>query len=269
MAFLFFCFSSARTFAVRDEFMAQLVTGLNRAVFTDAPLPPPPSRPFQQPLLLKEFSGERLVLDNCRTGFAGGALDAPVFATLEMSTTAVTDVYLWMEHFSPELVAAQSGLLFLGGSKPVVVTAEARIGAGEAFSLFKGAAGTYGLIHVLSTLKNRLEFARLMGRRISCYRLALTSTQKRQLLVEVMQRSQEAAEYARYHTVMNNCILNLTEYLNRVLEPAKALRLLKIKGISLNPFVVIPTMTPRLLRSKGLIEAEVHLPRGCDRLQLD
>jgi hypothetical protein len=238
------------------------------------------SMEFQRPLTLVPGHSGPMEVENCRLGFTDGRLDRPVFGKIAVSPALVQDVYVWLEHFPPELIAAQTGLVFLlkeaiqgpgprgDRTRGIVICAEARLGSTGAFSMVRGAASQYGLVHVASSLEDRLEYgSQIRGRRISHHRLRLSDLQKRMLLRTMLERSSARELHEKYHTITNNCIVNVMEYLNAVLRPAQRLPLLRLFGLALNPGIMIPTLAPAWLRLKGLIDRSSHFERGASSME--
>lgn len=218
----------------------------------------------RQPVLLRE-QPDRFELDGVRWGYGGGD-GAPEFARTFVQKGAVKDVYYWSENFPPEWIAAHGMLMFVmedpqalrheGGRTSIglALTVEARLPVGERYSIVAGALGRFRLVHLLTTLEDRLQQAILeKDHSIDVYRLPLAPGEKQALLEAAIRGAVTPREPERYNSVLRNCVTEVVDLLDEVLPDDRApgsFRLGEVPDLR----AIVPKVALRWLLKRGVLE---------------
>ncbi|NDD27371.1 MAG: DUF4105 domain-containing protein [Proteobacteria bacterium] len=237
---------------------------------TPSPETPPDSRPWQAhqrpATLLERTDPGTWRLGNVRWGvgvqadgrYAGAFLDSTI------DTRAVRDVWMVMEPFPPEAVAAHALLCFDGGGAPVVrssdgmtdggvvVSVEVRLRDGERFDMGLGRQQHYPVVYQVGTWRDTVEKAcALRQHRLVRYRLDLTQAQREALFSRALGEAVRDRADERYDTVSNNCVNSALRMINAVVEPQRRVTE-RFLGVP-NPGTFVPTLVPDALDAHGLL----------------
>jgi hypothetical protein len=244
------------------------------AMFTttaSAPAAPPVEAGFspraRHPVVV-ERAPEAYALDGVRWGFRVPD-GAPEFVRATARRGAVREVFWWSENFPPEWIAAHGGLVFLfddpaalrtsDGRRSIglVLSVEARLPVGDRFSLVRGTTGRFRLVHMLTSVEDRLQQAvKEKNHSIDVYRLELSGPERQALFDAAVEGAVEGREPERYHTITNNCVTTLVDLLTRTLSPARAPRTLRLFGLP-DPRSIIPKITLGWLQKEGILSARL------------
>lgn len=228
--------------------------------------------PQQVPSQMVRREGDRFTLSNFRWGFqeTGAAKDwTPQWAQTELDTSKVKDVYLTLQPFSPELVAAHGLILFEMESDDAVkgangerdfglaLSVEARSPEGQDYDLLKGLKKTFGQIYQLGSLSDQLQkVGRQRGHKLVPHRLNLEPEAKKQLLQDSLEAATQDRLGEWYHLLTNSCITADIDLINGVVpQDQQMARWSKVFKFS-RPATMLPVVAGATLKSKGLLADE-------------
>lgn len=135
-----------------------------------------------------------------------------------------------------------------GSGQPyhLVASVEIRREEGETYAAWKGSARQYELMYVLADEQDAIDLrVNHRGEDVYLYRSTATPEQARDLLVDILRRTNKLArEPEFYDTLTNNCTINIVRHINR-LSPGR---------IVYDYRVLLPGHSDRLAYDAGLIE---------------
>ncbi|HOY66026.1 MAG TPA: DUF4105 domain-containing protein [Candidatus Ozemobacteraceae bacterium] len=269
---------------VRVEGLARQADDLDRwKVKKITPVPPdpdtkielPPYKSFQKPPALIGRKGDTFQVANVRwdiaPGGTGKADEEPAYGwrTATIRPDRVKNVYFVKKPFPPEWIAAHSLMVFTfdkGGmvdetgreSSGLVLTIEAYQRTNQKYGLVEGMKRRFGVVWLLTTWDNYLEQSCHYGKgKLHLYPVRLTGDQKKQLAREAIEQAVVNREGEFYHTITNNCTNNLVILLNRVLEPARRIKLWALPSFIYNFRATMPVWVPPMLTKRGLLGPEL------------
>lgn len=229
----------------------------------------------QTPSQILSREGDRYKVSNFRWGFqeVGAAKDwQPQLATTEIDTSKVKDIYLTLQPFAPELVAAHGLLIFEMDSDEAVrggdgqrdfgmaLSVEARTPEGENYDLLKGLKKSFGQIYQLGSLSDQMQkVGRQGGHKLALHRLNLNDDQKKQLIQDALDAAGKDRLGEWYHLLTNSCITSDIDLINGVVPAEQQMaRWSQIFKFS-RPATMLPVVAGATLKSKGLL-AEGPVP---------
>lgn len=217
----------------------------------------------RHPVLLASSSVSHR-LDGVRWGFSAEH-GAPEFVPAMLRRGAVREVQWWSENFPPEWIAAHGMLAFLfedssalvaaDGRRSIglVVSIEARLPEGDSFSLTRGLTGRFRLVHMLTSLEDRLQQAVVeKGHSVDVSTLLLSPEERQRLLDVAVESATTPRESSRYDTLRRNCVSELVALLRRVLPPGRRPGRDPVLGVP-DLHSVIPKLAVAWLRREGLL----------------
>lgn len=181
----------------------------------------------------------------------------------------IAEVHYWSENFPPKWLAAHGQLVFVmdgqeglvgadgTGDIGMVFSVEAHLQEGQSYSPLWGLdpRGHYGMIHMLTTLSDRIQRSALIyGHSMDAYRLLLDPDQRRELARLAIRTASQPRPHERYHTTRKSCVTETIRVLNKVLPRPRRIRLWTIPGVLHNLRISHPKWTPGLLIERGLAE---------------
>lgn len=230
---------------------------------------------------LASASGDILKVMNVRWGFedfASLSATKPVWRTVSIDASAVSDVYFCLKPFPPSWLFAHAFLLFEFGGEDSVKTEKGERTSALALSVepvyLKGTTygrpyskGPYQVVFQLSSREDYLGLATVAkSRAIYPFRLALSSAQKKELLKQAVEASwNNEPETNIYSFLGNNCINSVFMVINRILPAGRKYN--KNLKIIFNPNVSTPQLCVNALASFGLLaekEPAINLFAGRD-----
>ncbi len=233
---------------------------------------PAPWSPEQRPSARKGGTASSTVLSNVRWGFDEAATPdqwRPRFRDTAVPNRGVKDVYLVLEPFPPESIAAHAMLAFsfpkqrrmaaADGSgkhaRGLVLSVEARLRQGQPYSLLKGMGKSFGLVYQLGTWRDMVQKStRQKGHRLERYKLKLNQQQKDALLTCALKSATRDRTGEYYHTTNNSCYSNVVRLINKVAPRKQRVRPWLVPRVLPNPRAVLPKMGPGVLGRKGLLD---------------
>lgn len=249
---------------------------------------PRPFVPRQRQTRLRHEDDERMVVEDFRWSWEdqGEPRLTPTFTTATIFPERVAEVFWWSERFAPKWLAAHGQLAFVMDGPDALVAEDGREADGFIYSVEghfrKGQVynplrglhprSEYGIIHILTTLRDRLQQAHVIyNHSMDVYRLLLEPEQKADLVRRALRRSATPRPQLRYHTTRRSCVTESMKLLNQVLPEDRQIPLWTIPGVLHNLRISLPQRTPEYLVEQGLAEfvrsweedvQEVRLPRG-------
>lgn len=172
------------------------------------------------------------------------------YTTRTFDVRDVSKVWFVQETFGGWRAVAHTFLSFeFADGRCVAVSLEARIPAGERYSLFRGVLNSYELMVILGDEQDLIgRRAKYQAHDVYLYPLTLSSNQARQLLGLLLEEANDVLERPRfYNTLYRSCTSHLFRFINRVSPGAVPLRL----------GTIVPGYSDRLLLTQGLI---AHMP---------
>ncbi|NDD29211.1 MAG: DUF4105 domain-containing protein [Proteobacteria bacterium] len=225
----------------------------------------PPFDPRQGAARLVSESDDVFHLEGVRWGFdERGPYEAWVgrFCDAVVDAKRVVNVSIAIEPFPPEWIAAHSFLVFeLAPESPVrnrfgqtdsalVISAEAHLRVGQSFSLVAGMCRTYPMMIQVGTWSDVVQkTCRGEGHKIIRHILALTETQKREMLVAALRRA-TAAKPQFYNTLTNSCLTTAIREINAALPWRERMWNWIIPGVVPNLAAAIPRTAPIFLTAR-------------------
>jgi len=133
-----------------------------------------------------------------------------------------------------------------GPPEHLAVSVEIRKEAGEQYSTWKGSARQYELMYVLADERDVVGVrANHRGENVYLYHTTATPEKARQLLVDVLGRTNELASRPEFYgTLTNNCTTNIARHINRI-SPNR---------IRYDYHLLLPGYSDKLAYDEGLIE---------------
>ena len=213
----------------------------------------------------------KITARNIRWGFKeipGQAEPDPIFKDTSIDPSKVKNVYMVIEPFAPEWIAAHGmmcfefadgGVVAADGSKEdrLVLSIEARLKEGMKYSLIDGMKKKFTNVYQLGTWKDSVyKRSKMQGHKMISYPLNLSQKQKEKLLRNSLDKSFEDHSQDYYHTISNSCYNNQLRLLNTVLPPEQKIREWSIPGIIHKAGSTLPNFAGSTLDSKGLLGGE-------------
>jgi len=228
--------------------------------------------PNQVPSQMIGKSGDKFTVSNFRWGFKEEGVSEswkPQFANTEIDTSKVKNVYLTLQPFAPEVVAAHGLLVFeMEGDEAIkgengekdfglALSVEARSPEGEAYNLLKGLKKTFGQVYQLGSLSDQMQkVGRKRGHKLVLHRLDIDSKQKKALLQNSLDAATEDRLGEWYHLLTNSCITADIDLINSVVPDSQQMaRWSKIFKFS-RPATMLPVVAGATLKKKGLLADE-------------
>lgn len=133
-----------------------------------------------------------------------------------------------------------------GKKEHLIASVEIRKEEGEEYAAWKGTARQYELMYVLADERDAvLVRANNRGEDVYLYRTTATPEQSRQLLVDVLGRTNELASRPEfYNTVTNNCTTNIARHINRIVP----------NRLRYDYQILLPGYSDKLAYKEGLIQ---------------
>jgi len=127
----------------------------------------------------------------------------------------------------------------------LAASVEIRKEEGEVYKAWKGGARQYELMYVLADERDVVQVrAANRGEAVYRYRTTATPEQARQLLVDVLGRTNELASRPEfYNTVTNNCTTNIARHINRIAP----------RRLRYDYHILLPGYSDKLAYDEGLI----------------
>jgi len=174
-----------------------------------------------------------------RWGFREVGEDAtlwkPIFKDALIDPSKVKDIYLTIEPFPPEMVAAH-GLAVMEFHEPIqssdgekdkrlVLSVEAKVGEGDNYDLIKGLSKNFGMAYQLGSFSDQVQkVARQQGHRLLLHKLDLTQEAKVKFVQDALAAALKDRCGEWYNTITNSCFTAQVDLMNGVLPPEKQLR---------------------------------------------
>ena len=208
--------------------------------------------PDQAVLPYAEFRGDQVTVHNVRhCRYFSGDTYVVVHDNRQYDLADLRGVDFFMVPFEnmPAIAHTMLSFEFASPDSPprhLAVSVEIRKEAGEQYSTWKGSARQYELMYVLADERDVIGVrARHRGENIYLYHTTATPEQSRQLLVDVLGRTNELASRPEFYgTLTNNCTTNIARHINRIAP----------NRIRYDYHVLLPGYSDRLAYDEGLIE---------------
>ena len=188
--------------------------------------------------LQESWSDGRVRLDGVRWGFRETGSDSsqwqPIFKDATLDPSKIKDIYLTLEPFAPEFVAAH-GMAIMEFSEPfqssdgekdsrLVLSVEAKTPKDGNYDLVKGLGRNFGMAYQLGSFSDQVQkVARKQGHRLMMHKLNLTQEAKEQFVKDALAASLKERCGEWYNTITNSCFTAQIDLLNGVLPPEKQL----------------------------------------------
>ena len=221
----------------------------------------------QRPPVLISNERGKMVVDNIRWGFTGEEAEQEHFKRVTIDTEKIKEVLFWTENFPPEWLAAHGMIAFIfeddsgvvadDGSRDIgfVLSVEARLKFDQSYNLLKGMGKNFGLVYLLTSFTDRIQFAVAMRKHsVSQFKLKLSDKQKRELVRNTIMRSCENRDDAWYNTLTESCVTHATECINTVLPEDKRISVYRIGRTVPNILISFPKTTGSYMIMKGIAE---------------
>ena len=226
--------------------------------------------PQQVPAKMLAKDGDKFTLENFRWGFEetekAGKTWKPQFSDTEIDTSKVKDVYLTLQPFNPEIVAAHGLIMFemqdgesvrgASGQKDVglALSVEARSPEGEGYNLMKGLKKTFGQVYQLGSLSDQMQkVGRQRGHKLILHKLKLSAEQKKALLQDSLEAAAEDRFGEWYHLLTNSCITADIDLINGVLPVSKQMARWSRVFKFARPATMLPVVAGATLKGKGIL----------------
>jgi hypothetical protein len=167
--------------------------------------------------------------------------------------TDVQDVWLAQSPFKKLPSAAHTMLIFrFKSGRTLAWSFEARREEGEAYDIWAGMFRRYEAMVVWATERDVLTLRAVeRGDRTELYKLSLSPLQARDILAELVARSEALRQSPTfYHTLTYNCATELVSVLRDTVAPSLSI---------LDSRVLFSASMPEVLREVGLIESALPL----------
>lgn len=227
----------------------------------------------QVPSQMVSKEGDRFTVSNFRWGFQESQAPAtqwsPQLAQTEIDTSKVKDIYLALQPFSPEVVAAHGLIIFemesdeaLKGANGerdfgMALSVEARTPEGQDYDLMKGLKKSFGQVYQLGSLSDQLQkVGRQRGHKLVLHRLNLDHQAKKQLIQDSLEAATQDRLGEWYHLLTNSCITADIDLINGVVPKDQQMaRWSKLFQFS-RPATMLPVLAGATLKKKGLLADE-------------
>jgi hypothetical protein len=233
---------------------------------------------------LHETDGNVITVNNFRTGYDESDDFKVHLDRVTIDASKIKDVYVGIEPFQPEIIAAHGLLIFTMYTDDSVTSStgyrdygfalsvESRREVGEGFTITEGFGRKYGMAYRLGGIADQLQrVTRLEGHELWMHRLKLTRDQKMALVKDTLLQSTEDMTGRWYHSMTDSCYTACVDLLNDVLEPeqkmARWTNFLKLARV----LTSLPSAGSTALYGKRLLHDEkikVITPDGPDTKQV-
>jgi len=234
--------------------------------------PPPFDARQRAAQLIDETPGGVFHLDGVRWGFdeTGQYPDWKAhFSDAVVDTSRVKDVYVAIEPFKPEWLAAHSFLKFEfepgaevhnangASDRALVVSMEAHLRQGQTFSLLGGLMRKFGAVYQVGTWSDVVQkTCRGMGHKIILNRLDLSQEQKQRLLRNTLHRAVADHSHEYYNTVTNSCLTNAMREIDMGLPWYKRISTWVVPGLLPNIAASLPRTADVILTAHRALTAD-------------
>ncbi len=231
--------------------------------------------PTQTPSTLLRKDGDRYTLSNFRWGFqevGESSKWAPNFSDTTIDTSKVKNVYLALEPFKPEVVAAHGLLVFemeddaavagADGQKDFgfALSVEARRPEGQTYGLIKGMKKSFGMIYQLGSLSDQLQkVSRQRGHKLVLHPMALTDEQKKSMVQQGLEAASQDRLGEWYHTLTNSCFTASVDLINNVVPESQKMARWSKHFKMARPATYMPAFVGPTARRQGLLNSEPTL----------
>ncbi len=222
--------------------------------------------------LKSQQSKGAVVLDGVRWGLNETGSDSADwtgrFDTTELDTKKVKDVFVGVVPFMKDKIAHSVLVFEFEEDSPIrnahgetdnrlVLSVDARVKKGEAWSIKKGLKREYPLVYQLDSFGARVQRSnRQLGDRLILHKLDLNREEKTELIETAL--SEAVTPKENYHTTQNSCWTNVIDLLNRVTDDEQQIR--KKSWLTLGLTNSLPVIDPVLAGS--LLDASKLLAPG-------
>jgi hypothetical protein len=140
------------------------------------------------------------------------------------------------------------------------ISVEARRGAGEAFSLVKGALRQFELMYVLGTERDLIGLrAVTWDDPVYLYPIRTAQDNVRRVFVGMLRRAEALAAHPEfYHTIWNNCTTNILAAVNQIAVPP----------IPFGPRILLGGYSDALAYNRGMIDTDLPLAAARERFEV-
>lgn len=207
--------------------------------------------PDQAVLPFAEINGSKVTVHNVRhcRYFTGDEYVVNHFdKTYDLADLHAVDFFIIPFENMPAIAHTMLSFEFRPSDGPpqwLAASVEIRKEDGEDYKAWKGSARQYELMYVLADERDVVQVrAAHRGEEVYRYRTTATPEQSRQLLVDVLGRTNELASRPEfYNTVTNNCTTNIARHINRV-SPRR---------LRYDYHILLPGYSDKLAYDEGLI----------------
>ncbi len=228
----------------------------------------------QTPTQLVKREGDKYTISNFRWGWVEETgkenLDwTPRTADTTIDASKVKDIYLTLEPFAPEVVAAHGLLVFEMENDGDVTSStgqtdfgfalsvEARLPKGKNYNLMTGMKKEFGIVYQMGSLADQLQkTSRQRGHKLVLHRLELSKEQKEQMVHDGLKAATEDRLGEWYHTLTNSCYTADIDLINGVVPESQKMarwsKHLKFARLA----TALPVLGGATLRQKGLLAKE-------------
>jgi len=227
----------------------------------------------QRPAALAEPEANGVYkLSNVRWGFDEPCTVAtlnPKWRTATIDANKIKDVIFIVKPFEPEWLAAHC-LFFFEFESPIVtefgerssalvLSIEARLKKGQAYSLLKGNFGEFFIVYQLGCREDYVQYSSIEKKTLIPYKLKLTKEQKTALVKCAIGESIENRDNEKYNTLNNSCTNNLFLMLNKVLPKEQQFKEWILKKVIYNLGISFPRTAGKMLKKHHLIETPLPM----------
>ncbi|MBM3462907.1 MAG: DUF4105 domain-containing protein [Armatimonadetes bacterium] len=217
--------------------------------------------PEQRAAILRSQSPEQMHLGNVRWGFDGNLTH---FSDAAIDPASLKNVYVVIEPFKPEWLAAHS-FLYFEFSRPVLssdgrsdhglcVSVEAFLKPGQEFGLISGLMKTFGIVYQVSSWSDVVrKTCRLLRHKLIRYQLYLSEAQKQSLLKFSLDEALRPRDGEYYNTLNNSCFTNVVRQVNSVLPRRQRMAEWAVPRFFHSPFTALPNCAELLLDRHHLL----------------
>jgi hypothetical protein len=140
------------------------------------------------------------------------------------------------------------------------ISVEARRGAGEKFSLVKGALRQFDLMYVLGTERDLIGLrAVTWNDPVYLFPIRTTHNHVRTMFVGMLRRTEALAAHPEYyHTIRNNCTTNILDAVNQIAVPP----------IPFGPRILLGGYSVAVAYGRGLIDTDLPLAAAKERFEV-
>ncbi|HNY10357.1 MAG TPA: DUF4105 domain-containing protein [Candidatus Wallbacteria bacterium] len=227
----------------------------------------------QRPAVLAEPEANGIYkISNVRWGFDEPCTVEtlnPKWRTTTIDVNKIKDVIFIVKPFPPEWLAAHC-LFFFEFESPIVtefgersnglvMSIEARLLKGQAYSLLKGNFGAFFIVYQLGCREDYIQYSSIEKKTLIPYKLKLTKEQKVELLKCAIGESLENRDNEKYNTINNSCTNNLFLLLNKVLPKEQQFKEWILKKVIYNLGISFPRTAGKILKKHDLIETSLPM----------